>query len=520
MRYLYSQVDKSNLDWFDKDTSKARLMRLEIAEGELRGLSNLKLHFRYPITAISGKNGTGKSTILACAACAFHNKASGFKTLIRRIPYYTFSDFFVQSAEEEPLALLYVRYQILYDNWRKTKHMPSGIGLGWQARRKLFGRWSNYASRVDRNVVFCGIERVVPHAEKSVSKSYRRVFQKGKATGYETVVAATVGRILGRPYEEFYHKEHSKYRLPLVKAKGRTYSGFNMGAGENTLFEILSIIYACEGSLLLVVDEMELGLHEEAQVRLIHELKELCNSRHIQVICTTHSPRILGTLPPEGRIHLERAGSALRVLPAISPEYAAGLLSGIKHAELYIYCEDDVAKELLNLALPNEIRSRVEIIAIGSATAIVRHLAAAYKEKSDRATCGFLDGDQARRKSQHTNVFLSTLEKIKDRPAATDWIENRLAFLPGENRPEKWIFKKVAPNVSENLAADFGVSRNLLESFVQEAVAAKDHTELHLLGQRLNLPMATIQTRMIRAALKRDPLEMERIQTAVRRFLL
>lgn len=93
MRYLYSQVDKSNLDWFDKDTSKATLMRLEIADGELRGLSNLKLHFRYPITAISGRNGTGKSTILACAACAFHNKASGFKTLIRRIPYYTFSDF-------------------------------------------------------------------------------------------------------------------------------------------------------------------------------------------------------------------------------------------------------------------------------------------------------------------------------------------------------------------------------------------------------------------------------------------
>src|SRR6185295_9739580 len=130
-------------------------------------------------------------------------------------------------------------------------------------------------------------------AEKSVSKSYRRAFQKGQAVGYEMTVAETVGRILGRPYAEFYYKQHSKYRLPLVKSKDRLYSGFNMGAGENTLVEIFSIIYACEGSLLLVIDEIELGLHEEAQLRLVRELKELCATRHIQVVCTTHSARVL-----------------------------------------------------------------------------------------------------------------------------------------------------------------------------------------------------------------------------------
>ncbi len=79
MRYLYSQIDKSNLEWFAKDTSKATLMRLEIADGEIRGLSDLKIQFRYPITAVSGKNGTGKSTILACVACGFHNQKHWFQ---------------------------------------------------------------------------------------------------------------------------------------------------------------------------------------------------------------------------------------------------------------------------------------------------------------------------------------------------------------------------------------------------------------------------------------------------------
>ena len=371
MAYSYSQIDKTNLAWFDKDTSKATLLGVQIAMGQLRGLENLKIHFRYPITAISGKNGTGKSTILACAACAFHNGATGFKTLNRKRAYYTFSDFFVQTSEEEPLAYLQLRYEILHDRWRKSERIPTGVGVGVQARQKLLGRWNNYRSRVSRNVVFCGIERVVPHSEKSVSKSYRRAFQKGQAAGYETAVAATVGRILGRPYDEFYYKQHSRYRLPLVKSKNCLYSGFNMGAGENTLFEIFSIIYACKDSLLLVIDEIELGLHEEAQLRLIRELKELCVSRHIQVVCTAHSPRIIECLPPEGRIHLEVVGKGTRVIEGISPRYAAGLLSGVKDAELDIYCEDEIAKNILATALPNEIRLRVQITPIGSAAAVI-----------------------------------------------------------------------------------------------------------------------------------------------------
>ncbi len=129
MRYLYSQTDRSNLEWFEKDTSKATLMRFEIGDGEIRGLSKLTLQFRYPITAISGKNSTGKSTILACVACAFHNRPSGFRPFNRRIPYYTFSDFFIQAAEEEPLAFVWLRYQILYDNWRKTRNLRSGVGI-------------------------------------------------------------------------------------------------------------------------------------------------------------------------------------------------------------------------------------------------------------------------------------------------------------------------------------------------------------------------------------------------------
>src|SRR5437016_907911 len=145
MAYQYSQLDKGNLEWFDKDTSKATLIKLEIRKGSLRGLSDLQLHFRYPITAFSGRNGTGKSTLLACVACGFHNRPNGYKPLSRRVNYYTFSDFFVQAAEEITPKGILVAYQFLYNNWRKSPNVPTGIGLAWQTRvKKHQGKWNNY----------------------------------------------------------------------------------------------------------------------------------------------------------------------------------------------------------------------------------------------------------------------------------------------------------------------------------------------------------------------------------------
>ena len=40
-----------------------------------------------------------------------------------------------------------------------------------------------------------------------------------------------------------------------------------MGAGENAIFTILIELFSAGEGALLVIDEIELGLHEEAHVR-------------------------------------------------------------------------------------------------------------------------------------------------------------------------------------------------------------------------------------------------------------
>ena len=65
MTYRYSDIDNNNIKWFTKDESKATLLSIEMLIGEIRGLKDVKIEFKYPITAIAGRNGSGKTTILA-----------------------------------------------------------------------------------------------------------------------------------------------------------------------------------------------------------------------------------------------------------------------------------------------------------------------------------------------------------------------------------------------------------------------------------------------------------------------
>ena len=274
MSYNYSELDIKNLKWFPNDTSRGTLLSIDIVAGKVRGLQNLRIDFNYPITAIAGRNGSGKTTVIALAACAYHNTSKGFHLPGRKTSYYTFSDFFVQTMEEVSDTGLGIRYQILHNRWYSPKNPAGRIGPGWQNRiKREGGRWTNYDRRVRRTVVYLGIDRIVPHSERSVAKNYRKLFQTVNVRGWEKEVKEVVGVILEKNYTTFGYKQHSIYRIPIVSNEKAIYSGFNMGAGEETLFELFSIIKECPDGSLILIDEIELGLHEDAQARLIDKLK-------------------------------------------------------------------------------------------------------------------------------------------------------------------------------------------------------------------------------------------------------
>jgi len=67
-----NDIERRLLERWESNTyGKPALRKVDI--NGLRGLKDFSIEFSYPVVAIAGENGTGKSTILGCVACAYHS---------------------------------------------------------------------------------------------------------------------------------------------------------------------------------------------------------------------------------------------------------------------------------------------------------------------------------------------------------------------------------------------------------------------------------------------------------------
>lgn len=492
MDYRYSDIDRKNLRSFENDQTRAHLKSIRLRLGNIRGLSNFHIEFSYPLSAIAGKNGSGKSTVLALAACAYHARQKEWRLPGRKLPYYRFSDFFVQTKDEVPVEGVLIRYGVLHDNWKPTEQLPNGKGLAYQNRVKnKGGKWNDYAVRVKRPVAFFGIERVVPPSEKSVLKNQRNYFSipAAKKSDIEDLAKGSVSRVLGVDYEDFEIRGTGAHKLPLVKRKGVNYSGFNMGAGEQALFGLFYAMHSTSKSTLFVIDEIELGLHEAAQRALVAELKKMAAEFSHQFIFTTHSPAVLDSLPPEGRFYLENTSAGTRVTQGISSAFASGLMSGRESEELVIYVEDKNAKQLVLACLNYEIRQRISVCEVGSHTAVVSQMAAKFTDRRREKTVAlaFLDGDQRAAAASHKTRFLGLVDQ-RHLAEARVWFDLRVDFLPSDAMPERSVLSLIRAKHMDSFCDAFGIENSIeAEAIVDKALVRGEHSEVYSMSEDLRL---------------------------------
>lgn len=455
--------------------------------------------------------------MLALACCAFHAPASGYKLPGRKEPYYTFSDFFIQHTNEVPPSGIDIWYQIAFNQWAKSERVPDGVGIAYQRRWKAkAGKWNKYDSRVSREVVFLGIGRIVPPSELSASRTYSKSFRAGKSKGWELDVKDIVGAILGKSYDELDFLEYSKYTLPVVKCGGHSYSGFNMGAGESALFEIFRVIFSCGKGALLVIDEIELGLHVDAQKRFIRKLKEICLKRKVQVICTTHSKEVFESLPPDGRKYLERIKATTLLTDGISPDFAMAKMGSSDSKELIILVEDGMALDIISHCLPAELRQRIKVVAIGSASALARQLAAAYARDEDRKILAVFDGDQRQNQSVNFKHAKEMAELVDG--DFEEWLSIRVAYLPGNEWPEAWLARS-SKFVVDDLAEKLLIEAGALEEILDAGLQAGKHSEFYEIGSALALEKRQCIQYCVSALKSKMPEFFEEICSAVKRRL-
>ncbi|MFD0782419.1 AAA family ATPase [Micromonospora azadirachtae] len=125
-----------------------------------RGISDLTLRMSSPITALSGLNGTGKSTIAQLASCAYRRPPDRWR-------YYVKDYFPVSALDPKPFADdAYVIYS--YSGPREAGTQQVTV-----SRAKV--EWSGYKRQPERASYYIGLNWFIPKVERRDSPSMRHV---------------------------------------------------------------------------------------------------------------------------------------------------------------------------------------------------------------------------------------------------------------------------------------------------------------------------------------------------------
>jgi AAA15 family ATPase/GTPase len=129
-----------------------------------------------------------------------------------------------------------------------------------------------------------------------------------------------------------------------VNKKGKNdYSQFHFGAGEASVIEMVTKIEATPDDSLIIIEEIENGLHPLATLKMVEYLFEVAKRKKCQVIFTTHSEAAIEILPPQA-IWACIDGQAYQGKLSITSLRA---LTGAVDRNYAIFVEDQFASDLV-----------------------------------------------------------------------------------------------------------------------------------------------------------------------------
>jgi predicted ATPase len=410
---LRSQIRDSTInDLLEKVAKRAYgsyLVKLTLAK--VRGFTDRTVTFDFPVTALIGPNGGGKTTILGAAAIAYSD-----------IPP---RQFFAKSGKlDSSMANWRVEYEFIDRATNKTDSFRRSAAFVSQ-------KWSRDALK--REVVVFGVARTVPASERKELKRYASgtfSADPSKIDAMKGSVSDAVAKILGKDISKYTHiRVDAKGRVSLLTGEtedGTQYSEFHFGAGESSIIRMVMQIESLEPNCLILIEEIENGLHPVATVRMVEYLIEVAQRKSAQAIFTTHSNEALRPLP------------AKAIWAAISGEVFQGKLdiaalraiSGQIDAQLAVFCEDEFASAWIRAILRTQsgvAQEGVEIHAMaGDGTAVKVNKHHNLDPSSRFPSVCLIDGDSKQIENAEDGVFR----------------------LPGQ-MPETYVFDMVMERAAE-----------------------------------------------------------------------
>lgn len=411
----------------------------------IHGWQGQEILFKFPVVAIVGENGIGKSTFLKASVCAYKNKSN-------KVDFYPSKMFMRTQWDEDALEGALIEYRVRQgDNSSKI--------LKWK-KTKDWG-YSPKTAKPERNVFFLDISRTLP---LDATAGYAKIAmnsnaEAGEGTDLSEESIRELSYILGQEYIKARFtgtNVDAEREVGLLTGRYGEISQFHQGAGEDSILDLFKLLQDIPSQSLLVIDEVENSLHPKAQRRLVKYLLKISRRKRIQIILSTHSPFVLEELPEVARVMLIRLSDKKDIVYGVSSQYALSTIDEQEHPELYVHVEDKEAEVLFWEILknrPEEYDSylhKIKVVNVGSAS-VVNML---HKLELDNLlpynSISIVDGDMK------------------------DTYPNCTCF-PGDKAPEKMIFHELKSINWNNLENRFGIGAGSLYSYLDEAILLTDH---------------------------------------------
>jgi predicted ATPase len=383
------------------------------------------IEFRSPITAFCGPNGTGKTTLLQLAACAFRGlNSDGF----------SLREFFaVGPLDPTPFS---AAAQLGVSTWQNDAKVRTYT----LARRG--SRWSDYRARDRRPVLFLGAAHFLPRVEQQdfAFRNAGRLTVNGH-TPCAADVSAAVARILGTHYDAIERADVAlKNRSDSILSSSRSglrYSEHHMGFGECRVHNLVDTLEAQAEKSLILLEEPEISLHQAAQYRFGEYLISLAVRRGHQILLSTHSEHLLRALPQASRLLLVRdAQGNIQTLPGLASAQAASVMTDGHDKAITIVVEDDVAR----CVIAEIIASRKPHL-LGTARIVI----GGYRDDKGCTVAGGKEAIAAALKTMRDSGL--RVAAVLDADASED--PGSFIFrLPGTKPPEQELFASAAVQAS------------------------------------------------------------------------
>ena len=363
---------------------KVKVKSLKFGAPPFRKLGNFQIDFADRLTVIAGHNGIGKSTILGLIANTFGLTDKGgpksyfgeaFYANIERIVYLALAE--VAEAQKDtasgPVVIATVNDVEVKKRcamtqrsvWKRARVVPRTI-------EKADDDTVGQDAKVPLPTIYLGMKRLASAGEadeKDVQSANFAMHADDCALMMEFMSAVILGTELNT---NVTHQTIKKSNKRTTQPGYPLHDPFAVSMGQDSLSSIATSLASFNQLKrdmgdgypggLLVTDELDVGFHPHAIERLVKSLKTHANRLDLQIIATTHSPRLIEAVHPEGDGNTNAPDRVVYLLdtkrPRLAPDQAlSAMLDDMSlrpdddkpakrtKPKLAIYFEDDEAAQ-------------------------------------------------------------------------------------------------------------------------------------------------------------------------------